>query len=220
MKPIGICALLAASVFLTISPVPLHGQTFVAMLTGGSAVPPVDTPATGIALFVFAGPDMLVTLAMHTVDPTQVTGTSLHLGISGVTGPAVVDLLADGGMPFGSVTVYVNTSGDLQGPLQGMSLAELNAEMVAGNVYMNVPSIAFPQGEIRGQVAQVSPIFRMIFRHLVRVARNKTVRTQVDSEESEEEAEEREEQAEDRAEAREERAEERQEKREERQDDD
>ena len=42
---------------------------------------------------------------------------------------------------------------DLRGPLAGMPLDALLAEINVGNTYVNAHTVQFPGGEIRGQIA-------------------------------------------------------------------
>jgi hypothetical protein len=44
------------------------------------------------------------------------------------------------------------TAADLRGPLAGLTIQDLVAEMVAGNTYVNVHTVENPGGEIRGQI--------------------------------------------------------------------
>lgn len=74
------------------------------------------------------------------------TASHLHLGAAGENGPVLVDL-ASIHIPFSARSGFY--SGDVQ-------LASAAADaLMAGNVYMNVHSTAFPGGEIRGQLTVV-----------------------------------------------------------------
>ena len=44
-------------------------------------------------------------------------------------------------------------SDDLTGPLAGMTMDDLIAEINEGNTYANVHTIKYPGGEIRGQIS-------------------------------------------------------------------
>ncbi len=56
------------------------------------------------------------------------------------------------GRSNGPLAVNVITEANLVGPLVGQTLADLIAEMRAGNTYVNVHTNQFPAGEIRGQI--------------------------------------------------------------------
>ena len=97
---------------------------------------------------------------------SNVTAAHLHLGLPGVDGPVIVTLFEaepGGGPVSGRLAKGEITAADLEGPLAGMTLADLIAEIENGRVYLNVhtddgidpPNTGpgdFPGGEVRGQV--------------------------------------------------------------------
>lgn len=131
---------------------------FAASLSGGQEVPPVATIGTG---FSRLGSDQQASVLQ-----VQVTASNLrdliqahiHLGRPGENGPVVLWLY---GLParrpvdLGQGALFVNqafTAADLTGPLAGMPLSALVQQMLAGNTYVNVHTVANPEGEIRGQI--------------------------------------------------------------------
>ena len=52
----------------------------------------------------------------------------------------------------GNLAIGTLTAADLIGPLSGLTLSDLLAEIEAGNTYVNVHTQAHPTGEIRGQI--------------------------------------------------------------------
>lgn len=44
------------------------------------------------------------------------------------------------------------TQDDLIGPLAGQTLGNLVNEIISGNIYINVHTVQYPNGEIRGQL--------------------------------------------------------------------
>lgn len=127
-----------------------------AHLSGNEEVPPVDTQATGMSLFVPLGEDavLFVLVTRHLVD---MTASHVHLGEVGVNGPPVAFLFDAGGEPVtknGLLSMGVLTADDLIGPLEGATIADLLAAMDAGDTYVNVHTLEHPGGEIRGQVAR------------------------------------------------------------------
>jgi len=119
---------------------PLNTRRVGFPLTGAQEVPPVATLATGACVAdVDLGEGLLGTASVQlrcahdVVDPT---GSHVHQAARGVNGPIIVDL------------------GDPASPIEHdfeLDLEETGA-LVAGNLYVNVHSEVFPNGEIRGQI--------------------------------------------------------------------
>ena len=120
--------------------------------------PGVETQAQGQAIFQVdkAGTEVRYKLIVANLD--EVTVAHIHLGEAGTSGPPVVFL-------FGPVDPPVTQNGPLiEGTFTeadliarpalgfGGTLAELIALMESGGVYVNVPTTAYPGGEIRGQI--------------------------------------------------------------------
>ena len=83
----------------------------------------------------------------------------IHLQAPGANGPIVVWLYPPAPPPQlipgrfdGVLAEGTFTAANLMGPLAGMSLEDLVAEMRAGNTYVNIHTTANPGGEVRGQI--------------------------------------------------------------------
>jgi len=142
------------------SAVPLR---FDATLSGSDEVPaPVNTLMFGRSDFLFNPEETVMRFILTFANAANVTGAQLHCGPQGTAGPAVVSLLRpiEGGWN-GSVDIKAMlTDANI---IQGVdcfsttgrnigTLADLAATMRDGNVYVNITSATFPEGEIRGQV--------------------------------------------------------------------
>jgi len=80
-----------------------------------------------------------------------ITAAHLHLGSAGTNGNVVVDL--GGGINGGGNVVGFNaTAADLVGPLSGAAFLDLLNAVAAGNVYINLHTAQYPDGEVRGQI--------------------------------------------------------------------
>lgn len=112
-------------------------QLFVFHLSGDQEVPPVPSPATGGCHGDFDGTDTLDITCVH--DVTGATLMHVHRGAAGVNGPAVFDL----GAPASPVTATWS----------GMTPADV-ADLLAGDLYVNVHTGGRPDGEIRGQILE------------------------------------------------------------------
>ncbi|WP_199174763.1 CHRD domain-containing protein [Halegenticoccus soli] len=148
-----------------------HGTLFSAgVLSGDQEVPPVETDATGAAVFRFAdhgeGPHLHYALLVARIE--NVTQAHIHLGERGENGDVVAFLfgaedengefvgpLEQGVTENGILAVGSITAEDLVGPLEGEDLEALAEEMKAENAYVNVHTEQNPPGEIRGQIEAV-----------------------------------------------------------------
>ena len=87
----------------------------------------------------------------------KVTAAHIHLGKVGENGSVVVVLfeqLDNATGPVDGTFAQANfTAADLQGPMQGKGISDLVRAMQNGGTYTNVHTVAFPDGEIRGQIS-------------------------------------------------------------------
>ncbi|MFD0959892.1 CHRD domain-containing protein [Paenibacillus chungangensis] len=85
----------------------------------------------------------------------RVTQAHIHLGRPGENGPIVAYLFGpvNGGVSFrrGIINGMLRDS-DLVGPLRGGTIRQLIREIERGNAYVNVHTLRYPDGEIRGQI--------------------------------------------------------------------
>ncbi|MBL9173209.1 MAG: CHRD domain-containing protein [Verrucomicrobiales bacterium] len=124
-------------------------------LNGGNEVPANGSTATGGGVGVGIRYDdvsneLSVNVAYGLFGFNPLTGdyqsSSIHLGSASEEGPALVDLAAIH-IPVGP------RSGIYSGNVTLSQAAE--SALLAGNLYMNINSTAFPGGEIRGQLTVV-----------------------------------------------------------------
>jgi hypothetical protein len=115
----------------------INQQLRVASLSGANEVPPVTTNATGVGVLALNPANGAVIGFIRT---TGITGVAAHVhdGAVGVNGPVAIPL--EGGPELWTV------------PAGATMTAEQIARFIAGALYFNVHSAAFPDGEIRGQI--------------------------------------------------------------------
>jgi hypothetical protein len=144
-----------------------------AVLNGAQQVPPVATPATGSSSLFYnqATGAFTVTLTFANLTGTTVgvgpgnAPAHIHLAPPGVNGPIVIPLV---GTPIGVTSAgYSNTFtfGDLLGfgvPAGDVAALQTQLNALVGapvgtvaNLYANVHTTLFPNGEIRGNMAVV-----------------------------------------------------------------
>lgn len=106
-------------------------------LTGAQEVPPVSTSATGTMKYTVSS-DMSLSGSVETTNLTS-TAAHIHDGAAGVNGPVIIPLN--------------RTSANGWAVPPGTKLTEAqNRKLKAGELYVNVHSDAYKNGEIRAQL--------------------------------------------------------------------
>jgi len=129
---------------------------FTANLSGAMEVPPVASGGQGIAMLGFDPTLTTLRVWLGVSNVRQVTVAHIHVGRPGQNGPIVLFLYGPApARDIGAPTVLTNaafTRANLTGPLAGMPLSVLAQQIRSGNAYVNVHTVANPNGEIRGQI--------------------------------------------------------------------
>ncbi|MFC4077783.1 CHRD domain-containing protein [Salinithrix halophila] len=130
-------------------------REFFAVLSGKEEVPPVQTGAFGFLQLKGNESHTQLWYRLKVFHLRKFTQAHLHLAPRGENGP-IVAFLFGRTVPGISVTKGRVTgtiqSGDLVGPLQGMTITDLVRQIRQGNIYGNAHTEQNPSGEIRGQV--------------------------------------------------------------------
>ena len=109
-----------------------------ASLSPTAEVPPTSSSASGTGKLV-VDPATRAASGSITVSGMTATAAHIHLAASGANGPVIVPLTNAGGGVFDVPSGTVLTAAQLLAYKQG-------------NLYFNAHSVAFPNGEIRGQI--------------------------------------------------------------------
>jgi len=133
---------------------------FTAHLTGSQEVPSNNSKATGQAVFKLnkAGDELYYRLSVAHLEDVRMA--HIHLAPAGQNGPVVVWLYPADPPPVlipgffsGILQEGVITADDLVGVLAGSELSDLIDLMKEGSTYVNVHTVEFAGGEIRGQIS-------------------------------------------------------------------
>ena len=140
---------------------PAHADNgdFEAVLTGDEEVPPVVTDTTGEAEFEVNFAETEIEFDLEIEDAVGILGAAgahLHCAPAGSNGPVVVTLagVVPGGIDGEVEIVGTLTVANIVSDSCGSTIAGLVQSMRDGDVYVNVHSLDFPAGEIRGQVEE------------------------------------------------------------------
>lgn len=118
------------------------GTGFSANLMGAQEVPPVTTPASGTGAFTLTDAGLVFNA---TVEGLDFTAAHFHNAPIGENGGVVRGIGAD---------FTGNTASGVWSSTDGQALTDnLMAELMLGNIYVNVHTQANPGGEIRGQLS-------------------------------------------------------------------
>jgi len=128
-------------------------------LSGDEEVPVRDTSAQGQAIFQVNKEGTAITYKLSVANIENVTQAHIHLAPAGSNGGIVVWLYPAAppsqlipGRSQGTLGEGEITASSLVGALSGKPLSDLLAAMRSGGAYVNVHTLQFAPGEIRGQI--------------------------------------------------------------------
>jgi CHRD domain/PEP-CTERM motif len=140
--------------------------TYTATLLGSNEVPPTGSPGTGFAIFTLNGDLLSIN---ESFSGLTAPASAAHIHCCGPVG--VNETVAVPFTPFPNTTsgtfmatvdltlaatynaAFITQEGGTVGSAEAGLIAALNS----GNTYANIHDVNFPGGEIRGQIAQVTP---------------------------------------------------------------
>ena len=137
-------------------------QNFVAPLSGGEEVPPVVTNARGVATLKLSEDGTELQYKLIVANIQGVTQAHIHCGAARVNGPVVSFLFGfnptgdavNGGVAEGTITAanVIPRPDSAACPGGVADFDDLMAKLRSGDAYVNVHTLAYPGGEIRGQI--------------------------------------------------------------------
>jgi hypothetical protein len=138
-------------------------RTFSAHLTGSQERPtPVVTDGSGEAIFMLSKDGLSLSYKVIINNLENVTQSHIHCGGQEAAGPVVTflfDFVAEGVTVNGILAEGTITNADIIARpdteicMGGVAnFAQLVEKMRAGEAYINVHTVAYPAGEIRGQI--------------------------------------------------------------------
>jgi hypothetical protein len=149
--------LLAALILALVAVTPAAwAKDFKATLSGDQEVPPVATDTTGKFKLHLNKDETEGEFTLTVKDGVRIRQAHLHCAPAGSNGPVVVFLAGDNAAGYDVDGKWISnatvTDTSISNPACGATIADLADAMRAGNVYVNVHSVAFPGGVVRGQV--------------------------------------------------------------------
>jgi hypothetical protein len=154
--------LFLASVFM-LSPVAIvisyAEEIYTTPLVGFEEVPPVTTNSSGFAVLKYDNNTLNYQINVTNLD--KIKASHIHLGSFGENGDVIATLF-NSSTPTdvinGTLIEGAITASDLEGPFAGKSMQDLMSPIKQLMAYINVHTVDYPSGEIRGQIANVTAI--------------------------------------------------------------
>ncbi len=155
MKTMKLMLYTASMVLLTVSLGLAASREFTTKISGKEVVPPVETKATGIAQCKLSADGKEITYVLKVNDIENVTAAHIHAGKKGENGAPVAGLFMGPkkeGKFSGELAKGTITDKDLVGKLAGKTIGDLVKLIKDGDAYVNIHTVKYPNGEIRGQM--------------------------------------------------------------------
>jgi hypothetical protein len=146
---------------------PVGAQSWVAQMSGAREVPPNASPGTGFALFSLSGPSLNVLNVSMQWSGLQTPLAAAHIHccatpdvnagvVIGFTGLSETTSGSyDAWFDLDIVSTYRSAFVTANGGTVALAKARLLDGMQEGGAYVNLHTVPFPGGEIRGQIAPV-----------------------------------------------------------------
>jgi hypothetical protein len=155
MKKISLYLLALALLALVPALGMAKSHAYKAELSGSAVIPEVTTTAKGAAEFedTMDGKELKYKLTVEGIE--SVTAAHIHIAKKGKNGPPVAGLFAGPkkeGTFSGTLGEGTITDKDLVGPMAGKTLKDLIKALRSGELYVNVHTDKYPDGELRGQI--------------------------------------------------------------------
>jgi hypothetical protein len=152
MFAIPIISLLVFS--LALNPVNGDEQDLSTSLNGMQEIPSNNSSATGLASFKESANNS-VSYEINVRGLDKVMEAHLHFGKIGTNGDPIVMLFNSGptGLINGTLVNDKFSADDFLGPMSGMSITDIVDKMKSGEIYVNIHTGSFPDGELRGQIS-------------------------------------------------------------------
>jgi hypothetical protein len=115
--------------------------TFSSFLNGLKEVPPNVSMATGTGTFTLTSNGLQYDITLKGLSGSVITGGHFHRGAAGVSGPVVEPITVNTGTLRATGTWTDLTTGERD-------------DLLAGRIYVNIHTNAYPNGEVRGQVTR------------------------------------------------------------------
>lgn len=131
-------------------------EIYVTTLSGANEIPARNSAGTGSAQVIIDGDR--VHYALEIDDITNVFAAHIHTGAANVNGPVRVTFFNTAQSTALTVSEkHILADGTFTAEnVSGISYADLIAAIRAGTTYVNVHTVQFPGGEIRGQLQRVN----------------------------------------------------------------
>ena len=134
-------------------------EVYTTPLVGFEEVPPVSTNSSGFAVLKYDNNTLNYQINVTNLD--KIKSSHIHLGAFGENGDVVATLFNSSSptdLINGTLTQGTITTSDLEGPFAGKSLQDVIAQIKQLKAYINVHTVDYPNGEIRGQIANATAI--------------------------------------------------------------
>ena len=155
MKSIKLLLFVVLAAMLSVSVGFAAEKSFKIDLSGNEEVPSVNTPAKGEAKFTLSSDGKVLSYTLDVRDIENPVSAHIHFGQPGKNGPPIANIFSGPkreGKVRGNISQASLTANDLKGDFKGKSINELVELIKSGDVYVNVHTDAYPDGEIRGQI--------------------------------------------------------------------